>query len=392
MSAGKSTYGKLFNPSGCLKAEAMERYLNQRLSRKELEEVKKHLSGCPLCRDALEGFGQNDYSVKFRAMTQEIDARIKRRIKAGGSGVIRGMPDRTFYLAIAATVVMLLGVTYLLFLQTERSDKTVGDLMENKPATEETVEIAEDNESVADTEVVKQAAEVPEKFPEPEMTVKADKENMSEEFKAEHDEATMALVELPQEMEQIDLKDNMGVEESVGNGGNISVAEAPVTEVTDPYKPDEVASWRDHTPDKKGLFGHKNSKIAKQETESSGLNRAEEPGSEAIEEDETGNIFTVVELMPQFPGGPDSLNSYLVKNLHYPDSARKAGIQGEVFIGFTVKRNGTIADVKTLRGIGFGCDEEAVRVVESMPPWEPGKQRGKNVDVLYTIPISFRLH
>lgn len=113
-----------------------------------------------------------------------------------------------------------------------------------------------------------------------------------------------------------------------------------------------------------------------------------EEEEEGIDETE---IFTVVESMPEFPGGMGELMKYLGSSIKYPPLAKESGIQGRVFINFVVEPNGAISNVKVLRGIGGGCDEEAVRVVESMPRWNPGKQRGKAVRVSYNLPVKFTL-
>jgi len=112
-----------------------------------------------------------------------------------------------------------------------------------------------------------------------------------------------------------------------------------------------------------------------------------------IEEDEVveQEIFQIVEEMPAFPGGDQKLLEYVAKNIKYPQIARESGIQGRVFIGFVVEPDGSVSNVKVLRGIGGGCDEEAVRVIKSMPKWKPGKQRGKAVRVSYQIPVMFKL-
>lgn len=109
---------------------------------------------------------------------------------------------------------------------------------------------------------------------------------------------------------------------------------------------------------------------------------------EVIEEEQ---IFTIVEEMPTFPGGEAELFKYLGKNIKYPQMATDAGISGVVYVTFVVDKDGKIRDVKVLRGIGGGCDEEAVRVVKSMPTWKAGKQRGKPVTVQYNLPIRFTL-
>lgn len=102
-------------------------------------------------------------------------------------------------------------------------------------------------------------------------------------------------------------------------------------------------------------------------------------------------IFTVVEEAPSFPGGDESRVKFLMENIKYPQMARESGIAGTVYVTFVVERDGSVTDVKVLRGIGGGCDEEAVRVIQAMPKWNPGKQRGKPVRVQFNMPIKFTL-
>ena len=113
-----------------------------------------------------------------------------------------------------------------------------------------------------------------------------------------------------------------------------------------------------------------------------------------IEEEEVveQEIFQIVEEMPTFPGGEQKLMEYVVKNVKYPQIAKETGIKGRVFVSFVVEPDGSVSNVKVLRGIGGGCDEEAMRVVKSMPKWKPGKQRGKAVRVSYMLPVNFQLH
>jgi protein TonB len=113
----------------------------------------------------------------------------------------------------------------------------------------------------------------------------------------------------------------------------------------------------------------------------------------SVEEEsaEEAQIFMVVESMPEYPGGEAALYTFLAENIKYPQMAKESGIQGRVFVTFVVERNGSVTDVRVLRGIGGGCDEEAIRVVKSMPTWTPGKQRGKSVRVQYNLPVKFTL-
>jgi TonB family protein len=102
-------------------------------------------------------------------------------------------------------------------------------------------------------------------------------------------------------------------------------------------------------------------------------------------------VYQIVEEMPQYPGGETAMMEYVAKNVVYPKEAQEKGISGRVFVGFVVEKDGSIGEVKLLRGIGGGCDEEAVRVVKGMLKWKPGKQDGKPVRVSYQMPINFRL-
>ena len=112
---------------------------------------------------------------------------------------------------------------------------------------------------------------------------------------------------------------------------------------------------------------------------------------EAPEEEEAEEIFTIVEDQPGFPGGMPAFYQFVSKNMKYPNTARRMGIEGKVFVQFVVDKDGTITEVQAIKGIGAGCDEEAVRVLKSSPKWSPGKQRGKSVKVRMILPITFKL-
>ena len=106
---------------------------------------------------------------------------------------------------------------------------------------------------------------------------------------------------------------------------------------------------------------------------------------------DTDQVFQVVEVDPEFPGGIEALIKYLSENIKYPEQAKKDKIQGKVYISFVVEKDGSVADAKVLRGIGGGCDEEALRVVNAMPKWTPGKQRNTPVRVQFNLPVVFKL-
>jgi protein TonB len=107
--------------------------------------------------------------------------------------------------------------------------------------------------------------------------------------------------------------------------------------------------------------------------------------------EEVDEIFTVVEETATPKGGMSAFYKMVSDKMKYPAQARRMGVEGKVFVQFVIGKDGAISDVKVLKGIGAGCDEEAIRVVQSSPSWNPGKQRGKAVKQRYTLPIIFKL-
>ncbi|KRO64864.1 MAG: energy transducer TonB [Cryomorphaceae bacterium BACL11 MAG-121015-bin20] len=111
-----------------------------------------------------------------------------------------------------------------------------------------------------------------------------------------------------------------------------------------------------------------------------------------IEEESDEEFFMVVENMPEFPGGDAGLMKYIQKNVKYPPIAKEYNITGKVYVSFIVDKSGSVTDVKIARGVDKSLDAEALRVVKSLPKYKPGKQRGKAVRVMFTIPINFTLN
>ncbi len=109
------------------------------------------------------------------------------------------------------------------------------------------------------------------------------------------------------------------------------------------------------------------------------------------EKEDPNQIFLVVEETAAPIGGMPAFYDFIGKKMKYPAQARRMGIDGKVFVEFVIEKDGTITDVKAIKGIGAGCDEEAVRVVQSAPKWKPGKQRGKPVRQRMVLPIAFKL-
>ena len=118
----------------------------------------------------------------------------------------------------------------------------------------------------------------------------------------------------------------------------------------------------------------------------------EDPKAKEVEAPKEPTVFSVVEVMPQFPGGMKEFARFLQKNLRYPRAAEKANIKGRVVVSFVVSATGEISEVHPISSVGFGCDEEAVRVVSKMPAWNPGIQGGRKVAVRYNVPITFSIN
>jgi periplasmic protein TonB len=102
-------------------------------------------------------------------------------------------------------------------------------------------------------------------------------------------------------------------------------------------------------------------------------------------------VFLVVEQPPEFEGGQEGLNKFVYKHIKYPASARRMNIEGTVYVGFVVNSDGSVSDAAIIKGISADCDKEALRVIQMMPKWRPGKQSGRPVRVKFVYPIKFKL-
>ena len=109
--------------------------------------------------------------------------------------------------------------------------------------------------------------------------------------------------------------------------------------------------------------------------------------SQSKEQDDA--VYSIVSEQPSFPEGMQEMMKFISENRKYPAEAKAKDIHGKVIVAFVVERDGSLSDVKIRRGIGYGCDEEAIRLIKSMPKWTPGKQNGKAVRVSMMLPVSF---
>lgn len=128
------------------------------------------------------------------------------------------------------------------------------------------------------------------------------------------------------------------------------------------------------------------------DTESTEETVIPEPEDIYIKPEEVEETFIVVEHMPTYPAGLNAFYKFIGKKMKYPPRARSLGVQGKVIISFVINKEGKMTEIQILRGLGAGCDEEAIRVLKKVPHWNPGKQRGKAVKVQMVIPITFKLN
>lgn len=403
----------VFTSSGCLSPSGIEDFAHNILPENLQEKAKQHIKNCDLCREAVEGYliwtsgritlKEQSVSYKpvvagklfsaeetpFRHKIEDINNRVKNRVKVHTEeqnlhrGKKKVMPIG--WMAMAASVILLVGLFYRSFFYPSIKEKTVTEniVQKNKNLSSEnqpTVTI------VADT--VKQIAVVTANRKKPEQTVDIVEDNIviTDPALSEADGSTAVM------------------EEEVANNGNAAYKNAEA-ELPAPAVADEKADKPSGEIVPENPFAAKvqpaavaDAKLEKKSAESirSGRSQADVTYVDGIkvtgaEVEDREEIFLVVEQMPEYPGGDDAYKLFLQNNIRYPQSAKENGIEGTVYLSFEVNKKGKIRNVTVLRGVDVDIDSEAVRVVKMMPDWIPGIQRGKPVDVNITLPIKFSL-
>ncbi len=379
----------MFMPSGCLTGDALMLYVSGSLQGEEFALAQLHVATCSMCADSVDGlrmwlgetkpatgssdrkdihaietpeFAENhpitrSHSNKtpilllneFRVRTESINDRIKERIHSHAKAEPderRKLSYKPFvWLSVAATVVLFAGVFYAVWVQ---KFPGYGE-MAQKP-TEEMI---------------------PPSTPGDTASTHRNKTDLALNSKKLGEKVRFsAPVVVSEEVTDMDLYNQ---DELNSSNEVLAAPEALPGEDVTGKKGESTA-----------IVENKASSIANKKDAEMAANKAE------IAED-SRSVFTVVEEMPSFPGGEAERNKFLSGNIVYPQQAVENGIQGTVYIRFVVDVKGNITEVKVLRGIGGGCDEEALRVVKMMPKWHPGKQNGEKVRVLYNMPVIFKL-
>jgi len=177
---------------------------------------------------------------------------------------------------------------------------------------------------------------------------------------------------------------------SKNTANNEEILEVPPTQQLPPPPPKIQQPQIIEVPDEKKIEEEIEINMDTEVTEQTKVEEVKIAPQEEEKED-PDQIFLVVEETAAPTGGMPAFYEFVAKKLKYPAQARRMGIEGKVFVEFVIERDGTITDVKAIKGIGAGCDEEAVRVLQSAPKWKPGKQRGKPVRQRMVLPIAFKL-
>jgi len=177
---------------------------------------------------------------------------------------------------------------------------------------------------------------------------------------------------------------------SKNSANNEEILEVPPTQQLPPPPPKIQQPQIIEVPDEKKIEEEIEINMDTEVTEQTKVEEVKIAPQEEEKED-PDQIFLVVEETAAPTGGMPAFYEFVAKKLKYPAQARRMGIEGKVFVEFVIERDGSITDVKAIKGIGAGCDEEAVRVLQSAPKWKPGKQRGKPVRQRMVLPIAFKL-
>lgn len=377
---------KLFNESACLSLLAFELYRDKLLDDDEKAMVEAHLRECPLCKDALEGFLLLAERSSSTFITNKINTRLRRKFNYASSGnrSDRKTPKLSLFLvpAAASIIILISIIAYFHYFSPEQQDLAMLD-------DQETLTITEEKEI---TDKSKMAATSP-----------TESRKAKEEAGEDMDKA-MEYTHSGEKDENIsqDLTTNTkgvtgGIAAPVTAMTIVADTETVFTETVNDIAEEEIAIMKfdeeivmvqqEEPPEKEEV-----SMYAMDEMAGAGVYKANSESKsrsrKGKQDPDTTMVFVVVEQMPEFPGGADSLFMFLQANLVYPKT-QDVTVNRTSQLAFIIYEDGSIGDVKVLRSAGGIYDREAIRVVEMMPAWIPGKQRGKPVAVQYTLPIKF---
>ena len=367
----KDKISDLLDLSGNLTVNAMEKYLLGELDQLERKLLEKHLEESPFDREALDGLRKFYPSQRLHDIEelQQDVSQVAR--KYASTEKHKKLTPRYWY--AAAGIIAILGLTVVMvfmFRNPVNQSQLAITQTDTMIGTESGESPQEQEQSVSENEL-EPVTQQDTRITITEDIISVDKPNLEDkitkpgQIQLEKARSEPEAIIYMNKTEAEIIEDDVRVESDMVGGVMKSEEESFEMEMS--------------AQGQKGVSAKKRtiSKMAMNEEADTHISESQ--------------IFMEADRMPEFPGGEDSLSKYLADNIIYPQMAIENSIQGQVFITFVVETDSTISNVNVLRGIGGGCDEEAVRVIESMPKWIPGMQRGKPVRVQYNMPIMFSL-
>ncbi len=389
MSSNNSKY-RLFSANGCLNQETIQKYLSGSLSNSEKIIVNKHIKECPLCADAVEGariISGKEYSRDIEEIKNRISLKTKEKKTILFNHRKRFL--RLSYISAAASIVIILSVFFYIDSIRNKSQLAVSDKMEldDTVLQEEKIITPQTKEKIP---LTRQKNEINAGF------VKQKKGN----------DKDVKLLQAPKEISEelvdndIEIEDELSLDNVEVDEESEAIAAVLENEKVETKTVEEKAEIQTYAASSEIVAGSPETTRNRNRILESNAKRSKEQYAEVseviveFEEEETSDsdVFYVVEEMPKFKGkGLDEFRKYIQNNLKYPESASESGISGRVYVSFVINKRGKVKDVKIVRSVDAAFDKEAIRVVKSSPNWTPGKQRGENIKVAYTIPIEFRL-
>ena len=350
-----------YNGQGCVPQNTLVRYLKGELSGVEMNAVERHLSGCPMCADELEGLALLHNPDDISSITDSLNAKVDVALRP------HSMLQNLSPFAVAASVAIILGVASIIYFtstlrptQQVLSERIVnGDSVETIVPSPLPAKVAEDVE-IFEEEIIpvtQQEVVEPPKPPAPPVA------------KSEKNKRTAKVKRT-----------------TVRSASKAKVRRVAATPHSNKPRLSEKPLFSDAEIDSSVEL----LSIVEDDVDlSDDIVLYEMAEEESVEEE----VFAIVEEMPRFKNGDiNRFRDYINENLEYPAVAAESAIQGKVILSFVVDTVGKVTNVKVLRGIHPALDSEAVRVIESSPQWEPGRQRGRAVKVGFTIPVMFVLN
>jgi len=397
-----NTHIDLFTTSGCLTQEALKRYSSDLLTNLQKEEVNGHLETCELCSDALEGMQLLSDPQKLDKIILEINENLKSNLIQHQSQKDKSQ-NRIYYFAAAASILILIVVfSYFRFYIQDQNTQLTGITEKSQPWENEDFKSATEEKSLE----ISIEKELDESIPSAaEKSNEKTEESLVEDQAAKPAEESKPVVEITMSEATVEETEAINAIQAIEEIVVEQPAAVAMTQESTEYVVDGIsingkgqdaeryAYDEDIAEEEEQYISRKDKRSANKKGKG---NYATGSVSNNYYQDDTiqkeeEQIFMVVEKPPDFPGGNNAMLKFIAESLNYPDSAKSAGIEGVVHVSFIIKKSGKIDNVKLDLGIGSGCDEEALRIVKSMPNWIPGEQKGEPVAVRMTQQIKFEL-